>query len=312
MKKILVTGGAGFIGSHLTKKLVEEGNEVIVYDLLLRGNKLNKDILNSVIMACEDIRNAEALFKYSKGCDIIIHFAALLGVDIVADKPVETMETEILGMKNVTDACMFHDIEKLVYASTSGVYGHSAIEKSVTENIQLDPRTSYSIAKRYNEIYLAALFEEKGLQSVSLRFFNVYGVKQDNRMVIPRFFEQAINNKPITVFGTGKQTRDFTSVEDTVFATVQLAKKIHGCNIFNVANENEVTIIELANLIKDITNSSSEIINVGSPQKRYDFEVERRVGSSEKLFKSIGFKPKSSLRDGLIKIFHEEYKKLED
>ncbi|MFB6258230.1 MAG: NAD-dependent epimerase/dehydratase family protein, partial [Flavobacteriales bacterium] len=137
-------------------------------------------------------------------------------VDVVADNPVETMEVEAKGMLNITEAALLHGVNILIYASTSGVYGHSAIEESVKEDIQLDPRTSYAIAKRYNEIYLAGMYEEKTLPSISLRFFNVYGENQDERMVVPRFFEQAVKGDPITVFGNGKQTRDFTWIEDSV------------------------------------------------------------------------------------------------
>jgi UDP-glucose 4-epimerase len=303
MSKILVTGGAGFIGSHLTQSLVEQGNEVTVMDILLRGNKLDREIFNAVHFVKEDVRNADAVMKYSKNCDYIFHLAAILGVDVVADKPIETMETEFISMKNIADAAIENKVQKIIYASTSGVYGHSAIERSVTENIQLDPRTSYAIAKRFNEIYLAALFEEKGVQSISLRFFNVYGRKQDNRMVIPRFFEQAINNEPITVFGSGSQTRDFTSVEDTVRASIELTNKISGCHIFNIANESEISIMELAKTIIEVTGSKSTISCIDAPSKRYDFEVERRFGSSDKLFKAIGYKPNTSLKEGLRRIF---------
>jgi UDP-glucose 4-epimerase len=299
MAKILVTGGAGFIGSHLVTKLVKEGHNVTVLDTLLRGNKIPLHILSEVNLVRKDVRDRDAVLLYSNGSDIIYHFAAILGVDVVADNPVETMETEVIGMKNIADAALLNNISKIIYASTSGVYGHSAIEQSVTEVIHLDPRTSYSIAKRYNEIYLAALYEEKGIESVSLRFFNVYGARQDNRMVIPRFFEQAIKNAPITVFGNGKQTRDFTYVDDTILASILLSEKVKGCEIFNVANESELFITDLAHSIKSITNSSSEIRYIDAPKKRYDFEVERRVGSSQKLFDFTGYRPTTSLVEGL-------------
>ncbi len=307
MKKILVTGGAGFIGSHLVKRLTEQGNYVTVLDNLLRGNKLEKHILNSVRFVKGDVRDFETVKAVSKGCELIYHFAAVLGVDVVADNPVETMETEIIGMKNISDSAILFGTEKIIYASTSGVYGHSAINQSVTENIQIDPRTSYAIAKRYNEIYLAALHEEKGLQSVSLRFFNVYGIGQDNRMVVPRFFEQALLNNSITVYGNGKQTRDFTYIEDTVNACVLTAEKVKGCEIFNVANEEEKTIMDLAKEIKAITKTQSEITLIEAPKKRYDFEVERRMGNSEKLFYAVGSKPSTSLSKGL-KIISNHFK----
>lgn len=305
-RKILVTGGAGFIGSNLTKRLVEEGNNVIVIDNLLRGNKIEKSILDKITFVKEDVRNYECILKHSKGCDVIFHFAAVLGVDVVADNPVETMDVEVIGMRNVANAALENGIKKILYASTSGIYGHSVMEKAVTEEVIVDPRTSYAVAKRYNEIYLGALYEEKGLESVSLRFFNVYGKNQDNRMVIPRFFEQAIEGEPITVFGTGKQTRDFTYIDDTLDACLLLLKNMKGAEIVNIANENEGCIEELATAIKKITKSKSVIQYIEAPKKRYDYEVERRVGNSEKLFKLTGYKPKTRLKEGLEKIWNSK------
>jgi UDP-glucose 4-epimerase len=308
MSKILVTGGAGFIGSHLVKHLVNQGKEVIVLDNLLRGNKIDDAIFKKITFVKEDVRNFEVVKTLSQNCDYIYHFAAVLGVDVVADNPVETMDTEVIGMKNVVDAALVNKVKKVIYASTSGIYGHSAIERSVTENIQVDPRTSYAMAKRYNEIYLKAAYEEKGLNSISVRFFNVYGSAQDNRMVVPRFFEQCLAGEPITVFGNGNQTRDFTFIDDTIKACLLLTEKVNSCEIFNVANENEFSIYELAKLMKDITNSKSEITLIDAPKKRYDYEVERRFGSSQKLFDAVGFKPNTDLRTGLTHILNTSYK----
>lgn len=299
MNKILITGGAGFIGSHLTKHLHNQGKEIVVLDSLLRGNKIEKEVLNKIEFIKGDVKDFEVVKKASQNCNQIFHLAAILGVDIVADNPVETMETETIGTKNIVDAALINNVKKVIYASTSGVYGHSAIEKSVDEDIMVDPRTSYAMAKRYNEIYLKAVYEEKGLESVSLRFFNVYGPKQDERMVIPRFFKQALNGEPLTIFGDGNQTRDFTHINDTIKASVLLAENAKGSEIFNIANENEDSIINLAKYIKEITKSNSELKLTIPPSKRYDYEVERRVGSSEKLFKTVNFKPSVNLTDGL-------------
>ena len=300
--KVLITGGAGFIGSHLTAYLANKDVEVVVLDNLLRGNKIEDSILDKITLIQGDVRDQDLVIKLAENCDYIYHLAAILGVDIVADNPVETMETEVEGTKNVVYAALKHGVKKVIYASTSGVYGHSAIEKSVDEEIMIDPRTSYAMAKRYNEIYLKAIYEERGLESISLRFFNVYGPRQDDRMVIPRFFEQALKNEAITVFGSGKQTRDFTSVEETIISLVKLTEVSKGAEIFNIANETELNILELAIHIKALTNSSSEIKLIESPANRYDYEVERRVGSSEKLYKTIGFKPNTDIRIGLKKL----------
>ncbi len=309
INKILVTGGAGFIGSNLVKRLIEKGYSVTVLDNLLRGNKLDSDVLRGIEFIQGDVRDYDTVLKASKGCEIIYHFAAILGVDIVADNPVETMEVETIGLRNISKAAQINGVKKILYASTSGIYGHSAMEKSVDEEMLVDPKTSYAMAKRYNEIYLSALYEEKGINSVALRFFNVYGYKQDNRMVIPRFFEQALNNKPITVFGNGGQTRDFTFIEDTVEACIRLMGKVKGFEIFNISNENEWSILDLAYEIKAVTNSQSEVTFIEAPKNRYDYEVERRVGTSEKLESHTSMKPTTLLKEGLQKIYKHTYLK---
>ncbi|MEN9998887.1 MAG: hypothetical protein RI922_1877 [Bacteroidota bacterium] len=304
--KILITGGAGFIGSNLAKRLVNDGHEVVVLDSLLRGNKLDKDTFAKVHFIKGDVRDLDLMITASKNCDLIFHFAAVLGVDIVADNPVETMDVEVIGTRNMIEAANINNVKKVMYASTSGIYGHSAFENVLTEEVLVDPRTSYAMAKRYNEIYLASHHQEKGLNVVSLRFFNVYGGNQDTRMVVPLFFEQAIANEPITVFGTGKQTRDFTYIDDTVESCVKLMD-IQGCHIVNIANEAEWTIAELAVKIKAVTKSNSEIIYLEAPKKRYDYEVERRVGSSDKLMSLTNFKPQTSLQEGLELIYNQNY-----
>ncbi len=304
--KILITGGAGFIGSNLAKRLVDDGHQVVVLDSLLRGNKLDKETFEKIDFIKGDVRNSETVTNASKGCDLIFHFAAVLGVDIVADNPVETMDVEVIGTRNVVYAAEVNNIKKIMYASTSGIYGHSAIENALTEEVLVDPRTSYAMAKRYNEIYLASHYEEKGLNVTSLRFFNVYGWNQDTRMVIPLFFEQATNNNKITVFGSGKQTRDFTYIDDTIEACVRLMD-INGCHIVNIANEAEWCIDDVAIQIKEITNSNSEISFIEAPKKRYDYEVERRVGSSEKLMSLTSYKPDTTLGEGLQKIYKRNY-----
>jgi len=305
--KILITGGAGFIGSNLAKRLVGDNHQVVVLDNLLRGNKLDKDTFSKIEFIHGDVRDQDLVTKASKGCELIFHFAAVLGVDIVADNPVETMDVEVIGTRNVVMAAEINNIKRIMYASTSGIYGHSAIESALTEEVLVDPRTSYAMAKRYNEIYLASHYEEKGLDVVSLRFFNVYGWNQDNRMVIPRFFEQALKGHDITVFGSGKQTRDFTYIDDTIEACIRLMDT-KGCHIVNIANEAEWCILDVAEQIKEITKSDSEIVFIDAPKKRYDYEVERRVGSSAKLSKLSNYKPDTTLKDGLNNIYNINYK----
>lgn len=305
---VLVTGGAGFIGSHLVERLVQDKHRVTVLDNLLRGNKIPKRVIEQITFIEGDVRDTKLVYESMKDMDVVYHFAAVLGVDVVADFPVETMDVEIIGTRNVIEAMHAHGVKQLFYASTSGIYSHSAIVKTaLSEEVLVDPRTSYAMAKRYNEIYLASHFEEKGVNTIALRFFNVYGERQDNRMVIPRFLEQAEANLPLTVFGNGKQTRDFTYIDDVIESCIRL-QETKGFHIVNIANEQEWTIRELAETIIENTGSSSEITYVDAPKKRYDYEVERRIGSSDKLFNLIGFKPKTSLTQGINTILtHEEY-----
>lgn len=300
--KILITGGAGFIGSHLVERMVSLGHEVVVLDNLLRGNKIPESILACIEMHVGDVRNAALVSNCMEGVHTVYHFAAVLGVDVVADHPVETMDVEVIGTRNVVHSALKHGVQQLFYASTSGIYSHSAIVKTaLSEDVLVDPRTSYAMAKRYNEIYLASHFEEIGLNTIALRLFNVYGERQDNRMVIPRFIEQAQSHQPLTVFGNGLQTRDFTYIEDVIEACVRL-QKISNFHIVNIANEHEWTIKNLAELVIDLWDTGAQINYLDAPKKRYDYEVERRIGSSEKLFQLTGFKPETNLKVGLKKL----------
>lgn len=297
--RVLVTGGAGFIGSHLCEALLERGYEVVVADVLAHGNKIPPALRPHVELARVDVRSAQDVSRLTRGCRFVFHFASVLGVDVVAEAPVLTMETETAGVRNVAMAALEHGVERIVYASTSGVYGHSAVERTVSEDILLDPRTSYAIAKRYNEIYLKAVHEERGLESVAVRLFNVYGPRQDERMVIPRFIRQARAGQPLSVFGSGMQTRDFTEVSEVCEACIRLAEGARGMEVFNIACGREATILQLAERIVALTGSSSPIMCVEAPSKRYDFEVQRRIGSSDKLERWTGYRPTLQLDEGL-------------
>ncbi len=298
--KILVTGGAGFIGSHLVEALSEE-NDVIVFDNLLRGSKLSLN--NNITLVNDNIKNLEGLINASKNCDVVYHLAAFLGVDEVAKNPIETMETESIGTFNVIQACIKNNIKKIIYASTSGIYGKVDIDKAVKEDFKVSPSSSYAIAKRYNEIYLKSIFSEHNIENFSLRYFNIYGPRQDTRMVIPRFFNQSINGDEILVYGDGLQTRDFTYVDDTIQATIEIGNKCKGSEIINITKGEDITIFALAEKIIKLTKSSSKIKLIPNPSFRKDYEVERRFGSSQKLLSLIGKKPETTLDEGLEKTF---------
>jgi UDP-glucose 4-epimerase len=295
--KILVTGGAGFIGSHLVDKLIARGFDVVVLDNLLRGSKL---IENSKLQIFnKDITDLKEVENLTKNCDMIFHLAAFLGVDEVAKNPILTMETEAIGTFNIVNSAIKNNVKTIVYASTSGVYGKTDMEHAVNENFNVSPSSSYAIAKRYNEIYLKSVHLKHNINTFSLRYFNIYGPRQDTRMVIPRFFKQAISNEDILVYGNGQQTRDFTYIDDTIESTINIPLQCKGSEIINITKGEDITILELAKKIKNITNSKSKIQLIDNPSFRKDYEVEKRFGSSEKLLKLIKKKPETNLDRGL-------------
>ena len=295
--KILVTGGAGFIGSHLVDNLIARGFEVIVLDNLLRGSKLNEN--SNLKIYNKDITDLKEVENLTKNCDMIFHLAAFLGVDEVAKNPILTMETEAIGTFNIVNSAIKNNVKTIVYASTSGVYGKTDMEHAVNENFNVSPSSSYAIAKRYNEIYLKSVHAKHNINTFSLRYFNIYGPRQDTRMVIPRFFKQAISNEDILVYGNGKQTRDFTYIDDTIDSTINIPLQCKGSEIINITKGEDITILELAKKIKNITNFKNKIQLIDNPSFRKDYEVEKRFGSSEKLLKLINKKPETNLDKGL-------------
>jgi UDP-glucose 4-epimerase len=291
MNKVLVTGGAGFIGSHLVEFLIAQGCNVVVLDNFLHGNKLPAKSGATVVYG--DVTDSDLVIELSRGCDLIFHFAAYLGVDFVADNPLMAMEVEAAGIKSVALAARLNNIPKIVYASTSGVYGEVVMGETLKEDFTVSPRSSYAVAKRFCEIYLKSFYKQYGIDSIAIRYFNVYGPRQDTRMVISRFMEHKKNGSPITVYGTGEQTRDFTYVKDAVNATYLLATKVSGCEIVNVATGVETNICTLAKTI------SSNIDYVDVPASRYDFEVQTRKGNAAKLHRLVGPLVFTTLEEGL-------------
>ena len=302
-KKVLVTGGCGFIGSHLVEKLIRLNYEVTVIDNLLRGNKLTNFSLKNSNFINGDVRDVTKINEITKKCDYVFHLAAYLGVEEVANNPKETMDVESIGTYNIVNAAIKNSCEKIIYISTSGVYGKVDFDKAVDENFLVSPASSYSIAKRFNEIYMQSIYKDYQIDTFSLRYFNVYGPRQDTRMVVPKFFDSTMKNKPITVFGNGKQTRDFTFIDDTVSSTIKIAEICKGNEIINISKGDDIQIIDVANKICKITRSSSEVLLVDTPQYRYDFDVDKRWGNSDKLFSLTGYKPDTSLDDGLSETY---------
>ena len=300
MKKVMVTGGAGFIGSHLVEYL-SKSYRVVVIDNLSQGNKL-KNINNNIRLVKGDVRDYDLVKYHSKNCTSIFHLAAILGVDVVSEKNIETMDCEFEGIKNVCSAAKKNKLKKIIYASSSGVYGQLNYKGNVKESAIIQPSSAYSMAKRACEVYLKYFYRETKINSVAVRLFNVYGPRQDDRMVIPRFIDQAKSNKSITVYGNGKQTRDFTYIDDCVKTFDLIDKKVTGYHILNSSRGKEFDIYSLAKMIKKKIKSKSNISKVNVPKKIQEFQVMKRSGDSSKLFKLIRFKPNTDLIDGLNKI----------
>ncbi len=300
MKKVMVTGGAGFIGSHLVEYL-SKSYRVVVIDNLSQGNKL-KNINNNIRLVKGDVRDYDLVKYHSKNCTSIFHLAAILGVDVVSEKNIETMDCEFEGIKNVCSAAKKNKLKKIIYASSSGVYGQLNYKGNVKESAIIQPSSAYSMAKRACEVYLKYFYKETKINSVAVRLFNVYGPRQDDRMVIPRFIDQAKSNKSITVYGNGKQTRDFTYIDDCVKTFDLIDKKVTGHHILNSSRGKEFDIYSLAKMIKKKIKSKSNISKVNVPKKIQEFQVMKRSGDSSKLFKLIRFKPNTDLIDGLNKI----------
>ena len=300
MKKVMVTGGAGFIGSHLVEYL-SKSYRVVVIDNLSQGNKL-KNINNNIRLVKGDVRDYDLVKYHSKNCTSIFHLAAILGVDVVSEKNIETMDCEFEGIKNVCSAAKKNKLKKIIYASSSGVYGQLNYKGNVKESAVIQPSSAYSMAKRACEVYLKYFYRETKINSVAVRLFNVYGPRQDDRMVIPRFIDQAKSNKSITVYGNGKQTRDFTYIDDCVKTFDLIDKKVTGYHILNSSRGKEFDIYSLAKMIKKKIKSKSNISKVNVPKKIQEFQVMKRSGDSSKLFKLIRFKPNTDLIDGLNKI----------
>ena len=297
--KVLVTGAAGFLGSHLTASLLKRGDEVVAFDHRLRGKCLSEDELAGVQAVEADILDLPAVTRAAEGCAAIFHCAAVVGVEAYSSRPARTMETEEVGLRNVCRAALASGKAKVIYASSSAVYGNAGGTALLREDDVVHPASNYGTAKYFNELFLAAQFLEAGLTSVALRIFNVYGPRQDDRLVIPRFIKSALAGEPIVIFGDGGQTRDFVYVDDVVTAALACADGVQGAEVVNVSSGHETSIATLAQTIISLTGSGSVLVMREPPAGRSAFEVARCIGSREKLERIIGASPATPLEQGL-------------
>jgi len=316
--RVLITGGAGFIGSHLAEAYLSRGDEVWVLDDLSTGGIQNIEHLKGkpgFHYVVETVMNIPVLAECIDRCDQVLHMAAAVGVRLIVESPVNTIETNIKGTENVLMLANKKK-KKVLIASTSEVYGKSTkVPFSEDDDLVLGPtikgRWSYACSKAIDEFLAIAYWKEKRHPVVICRLFNTVGPRQTGRygMVIPTFVRQALSGKPITVFGDGTQSRSFTYVSDVVGAIVKLMDSDETTGqVFNIGNGREITIMDLALLVKELTNSSSEI-HLIPYDRAYEegFEdMPRRVPDISKIRKMIGYEPTLNIKEILKKVIEYE------
>jgi UDP-glucose 4-epimerase len=305
--KILVTGGSGFIGSHLVEKLIGEGHSVVVLDNNSTGRLTNLESLprNSNIEVCQgSILDSNLVNSLATSCDYIFHLAAAVGVFNIVNHPLDSLLTNIRGTENVLEAAHLSGCPIFV-TSSSEIYGKNTSNslKESDDRVVGSPTTlrwSYSEAKAIDESLAHAYHLEKSLVTRTVRFFNTVGPRQlgSYGMVVPRFIESAINNQPLTIYGDGKQTRCFAHVYDVIDAVyaVAFSEKTIG-KVLNIGNNFEISILDLANKIIEETNSSSKIEFIPySLAYGEGFEdMERRVPNIELIKELVGWAPTRGL-----------------
>ena len=312
--KAFLTGGAGFVGSHLAERLLELGHEVLVLDNLSTGSIDNIAHLKGAprfSYVVDSVTNEPLLAEMIDRCDVVFHLAAAVGVKLIVEQPVHTIETNVHG----TEVVLKHAAKKnkLVFiASTSEVYGKSAdVPFREAADLVLGPsekhRWAYACSKLIDEFLALAYWKEKKLPVVVVRLFNTVGPRQTGQygMVLPTFVRQALAGEPITVFGDGTQSRSFTYVGDVVDALVALALEPRAIgHVFNVGNTGEISIRDLAERVKSLTGSRSPIHFVPYDEAyEAGFEdMPRRVPDISKLAALIGYQPKVALDDIISRV----------
>lgn len=310
--KILVTGGAGFIGSHLSEDLLKGGHSVLALDNLSTGtyeNILPIENNRHFKFIKGDILDEKLVDKSVRGVDAVYHLAAAVGVELVVKKPLESLTTNIKGSENILNkACKYK--KKVLVVSSSEIYGKNVNGPLKEDDDRvlgspLKTRWGYSTAKAVDEMLAYVYYKDKGLPTVIVRLFNTVGPRQSGAygMVLPRFVKQALANEPLTVYGPGSQTRCFLHVKDAVWAMIKLMELLSATGeVFNVGSQEEISIEDLAKRIIEITASKSKIIYIPYDQAYEEgFEdMPRRVPDITKIANLIGFKP-TVILDDIIK-----------
>jgi UDP-glucose 4-epimerase len=310
--RVLITGGAGFIGSHLADAYLERGDQVFIIDDLSTGSFENIRHLKDhprFHYTIESVHNQPVTAELVDQSDVIFHLAAAVGVKLIVESPVRTIETNVRGTECVLSIANKKK-KKVLVASTSEVYGLSTQvpfkeDGNLVMGATTKGRWSYACSKAIDEFLALAYWREKKLPTIVVRLFNTVGPRQTGQygMVIPTFVKQALANRPITVFGDGRQSRCFCYVRDVVGALIKLMDNEKSVGqVFNIGSNKEISIFDLAKKVKDLTNSESEIVLVPYDEAYEEgFEdMPRRVPDISKANKHIGFSPTVEL-EGILK-----------
>ena len=312
--RFLVTGGAGFIGGHLSKNLIDEGHSGVAIDDLSTGRMENLSAFSddkNFQLVVESITNTSVMDRLVSECDIIIHLAAAVGVELIVRSPVDTIETNVMGTENELRTARRYR-KKILIASTSEIYGKLTNVPFNEDDDSLigattHHRWAYATSKALDEFLALAYHKEMGLPVVIFRLFNTIGPRQRGRygMVVPRFVRQALSGADITVYGDGNQSRCFCDVRDVIPAIRGLADSPEAeGRVFNIGAKEEITIIDLARKIKTMCNSNSSIILVPYEEAtEQGFEdMRRRIPDTTRIHELIGWIPKIGLDQTILDI----------
>jgi len=297
-QSVLVTGGAGFIGSHLVEDLVSKGHEVTVLDNF--SNRQPNMPGAGVNLIKGDMCDLKRVMEATTAVDVVYHLAAVLGVEYAYQHPLETLEAEIIGTRNILEGMKKNGVERIVYGSSSEVYGEPA-SLPIGEGARTAPKSTYGVAKLTGERYCEAYHRAYGIEYVILRYFNVYGPRQDDRFVIPRFIRAALQGAPLLIYGDGNQLRDFTFVKDAVQLTVTAARADRAkSQTLNVGTGVATKASDLVKLVLNLTGSNSSIVLKDFDQSTRPREIEifNRVADIGKA-RQLAYEPQTSIRDGI-------------
>jgi UDP-glucose 4-epimerase len=298
-KDVLITGGAGFIGSHLVERLRKE-NDVRVLDTFATGPRSNISSLPDEQVIEGSVTNRSIVEEAVAGADIVLHLAAMMGVKRTLENPLEVLEVNIDGTRTVLEASVDAGVERVLVASTSEVYG-DAPQPPYHEANAKAPKTNYAVAKFADEKFTRAYAERHDLDYTIVRYFNVYGPRQDSSSygyVVPIFVRNAINDEPLRVHGDGTQTRDFTYIDDAVEGTIRALGRAGKNQTFNIGAGSELRILDLAEtVVEEIGSGRIECVDHQRPYK-----VKRRCADISRARERLGYDPQTNLKRGIQKL----------